>query len=38
MRLSEVETSQEEIVEIARRLETEGRLTLDSGGSEDVLV
>jgi flagellar motor switch protein FliG len=38
MRLSEVEKSQEEIVEIARRLETEGRLTLDSGGSEDVLV
>jgi flagellar motor switch protein FliG len=38
MRLSEVERSQEEIVEIARRLETEGRLTLDSGGSEDVLV
>jgi flagellar motor switch protein FliG len=38
MRLSEVERNQEEIVEIARRLEVEGRLTLDSGGGEDVLV
>jgi flagellar motor switch protein FliG len=38
MRLSEVEKSQEEIVEIARKLEAEGRLTLDAGGGEDVLV
>jgi flagellar motor switch protein FliG len=38
MRLSEVEKTQEEIVEIARRLESEGRLTLDAGGGEDVLV
>jgi flagellar motor switch protein FliG len=38
MRLSEVEKTQEEIVEIARRLEAEGRLTLDAGGGEDVLV
>jgi flagellar motor switch protein FliG len=38
MRLSEVEKSQEEIVEVARKLEAEGRLTLDAGGGEDVLV
>ena len=38
MRLSEVEKSQEEIVEIARKLEAEGRLKLDSGGGDDVLV
>ena len=38
MRLSEVEKSQEEIVETARRLETEGRLTLDQAGGDDVLV
>ncbi len=38
MRLSEVEKSQEEIVETARRLEAEGRLTLDQGGGDDVLV
>ena len=38
MRLSEVEKSQEEIVETARRLEAEGRLTLDAGGGDDVLV
>jgi flagellar motor switch protein FliG len=39
MRLSEVERVQEEIVETARRLEGEGRLTLDQGGGgDDVLV
>jgi flagellar motor switch protein FliG len=38
MRLSDVEKVQEEIVETARRLEAEGRLTLDLGGSDDVLV
>ena len=39
MRLSEVERVQEEIVETARRLEAEGRLTLDQGGGGgDVLV
>ena len=38
MRLSEVERVQEEIVETARKLEAEGRLTLDQGGGGDVLV
>lgn len=38
MRLSDVEKVQEEVVETARRLEAEGRITLDLGGNDDVLV
>ena len=38
MRLADVELVQEQIVEIARRLEEEGRLSIDVGGSDDVLV
>lgn len=39
MKLSEVETVQEEIVEMARRLESEGRLTIEiGGGGDEVLV
>lgn len=38
MKLSEVEKIQEQIVEIARRLEEEGRLQIESGGGDDALV
>ncbi|MCG8589713.1 MAG: flagellar motor switch protein FliG [Proteobacteria bacterium] len=39
MKLSEVERVQMEIVDVARRLEEEGRLTIDTGGGgDDVLV
>ncbi len=38
MKLADVEKVQEEIVEVARHLETEGRLSIDVGGSDDVLV
>lgn len=38
MKLSEVEAVQEQIVETARRLAEEGRLTIDLGSSDDVLV
>lgn len=39
MKLSEVESVQEEIVETARRLEGEGRLTIEiGGGGNEVLV
>lgn len=39
MRLSEIETIQQQIVDVARRLEEEGVLTIDSGGGgDDVLV
>ncbi len=39
MRLSEIETIQQQIVDVARRLEEEGVLSIDSGGStDDVLV
>ncbi len=37
-RLSDVETAQVEIVNIARRLETEGKILIARGGSEDALV
>lgn len=38
MKLSDIEKVQMQIVEIARRLEEEGRITLDVGGGDDVLV
>lgn len=38
VRLADVERVQEEIVEIARRLEEGGQLSIDVGGSDDVLV
>jgi len=38
VRLTEVERVQEEIVEIARRLEESGDLSIDVGGSDEVLV
>ena len=39
MKLSEIETIQMGIVDIARRLEEEGTLTIDAGGGgDDVLV
>ena len=38
MKLSDVESVQEEIVQVARRLESEGRLNIDVGGSDDVFV
>lgn len=38
MRLADVEQIQEQIVEVARRLEEEGRLSIEIGGSDDVLV
>lgn len=37
-RLSDVETAQVEIVNIARRLEGEGKIMIARGGSEDALV
>jgi flagellar motor switch protein FliG len=38
MRISDVEQIQEQIVETARRLESEGRLTIELGGSNEILV
>jgi len=38
MKLSDVERVQEQIVEIARNLEAEGRLSIDVGGGDEVLV
>jgi flagellar motor switch protein FliG len=38
MKISEVEQIQVQIVEIARRLEEDGKLTIDAGGGDDVLV
>jgi flagellar motor switch protein FliG len=37
-RLSDVEGAQQEIVNIARRLESEGKIIIARGGSEDALV
>lgn len=37
-RLSDVETAQVEIVNVARRLESEGKILIARGGSEDALV
>ncbi len=38
MKLADVEKVQEEIVDVARRLESEGRLTIEIGGGDEVLV
>ncbi|MEM7409197.1 MAG: flagellar motor switch protein FliG [Myxococcota bacterium] len=38
MKLSDVETVQEQIVETARRLESEGRLSIEIGGGDEILV
>jgi flagellar motor switch protein FliG len=38
MKLSEVERVQQGIVETARRLESEGKLTIGIGGADDVMV
>ena len=38
MKLSDVEKVQEQIVEVARALESEGRLSIDLGGGDDLLV
>lgn len=38
MKLSDVESVQEQIVEVARNLEGEGRLSIDIGGNDDMLV
>lgn len=38
MKLADVEKVQEEIVSVARRLESEGRLSIEMGSSDDVLV
>ncbi len=37
-RLSDVEGAQQEIVNVARRLEAEGRIIISRGGSDDALV
>ncbi len=37
-RLSDVESAQQEIVNVARRLEQEGKILIARGGSEDALV
>ncbi len=38
MPISEVERTQQQIVEIARQLESEGRLSIEIGGSGEILV
>jgi flagellar motor switch protein FliG len=38
VRLSDVETAQQEIVNTAKRLETEGKIIVSRGGAEDALV
>jgi flagellar motor switch protein FliG len=37
-RLSDVEGAQVEIVNVARRLEAEGKIMIARGGSEDAMV
>ena len=37
-RLSDVETAQQEVVNVARRLESEGKILISRGGSEDAMV
>ena len=37
-KLADVESAQQEIVNIARRLETEGKILIARGGAEDALV
>ncbi len=38
VRLSDVETAQQEIVNVAKRLEAEGKVIISRGGGEDALV
>ena len=38
MKLGDVEKVQEQIVETARRLESEGNLTIELGGGDEILV
>ena len=38
VKLSDVEAAQQEIVNIAKRLETEGKIIISRGGAEDTLV
>lgn len=38
VRLSDVETAQQEIVNVAKRLEAEGKIVISRGGGEDALV
>ena len=38
VRLSEVEQAQQKIIQIARRLEKEGKIVIGGKGGEDVLV
>jgi flagellar motor switch protein FliG len=38
VRLSDVETAQQEIVNIAKRLEAEGKIIISRGGDADALV
>ena len=37
-KLADVESAQQEIVNIARRLEQEGKILIARGGAEDALV
>ncbi|MFZ3230886.1 MAG: flagellar motor switch protein FliG [Pseudobdellovibrio sp.] len=37
-RLSDVETAQQEVVNVARRLEAEGKIMISRGGTEDAMV
>jgi flagellar motor switch protein FliG len=38
VRLSEVEQAQQKIIQVARRLEKEGKIVIGGKGGEDVLV
>jgi flagellar motor switch protein FliG len=38
VRLSDVENAQQEIVNVAKRLEAEGKITISRGGDADALV
>jgi flagellar motor switch protein FliG len=38
VRLSDVESAQQEIVNVAKRLENEGKVIISRGGGEDALV
>jgi flagellar motor switch protein FliG len=38
VRLSEVEESQQKIIQVARRLEKEGKIVIGGKGGEDALV
>ena len=38
VRLSDIEAAQQEIVNVAKRLETEGKIIISRGGEADALV